>query len=348
MQNFSLWEVFSLASWCHILQSDAYHFLCRFDKISFGLADDLFVCFVYIPPSDSIWFKSGRSLNFDILQDERANYDAKGLILILGDFNGRTGTLPDFIVNDSVDDFLPVANDYSPDTALITRQSSDNTINHSSRLLIEFCKTEGLRILNGHTDKNRSSHFSCFTSNGNSTVDDTLANEKTFGLISCLKVGNMSSLSDHSPIEISTKQSVNGNNSTVSSSKPDNVSSLAVDVLMSNYTKQYIPSFDSHQKIQLLIENDNTLAFLENLETDLDDKSIPVGHTVALMRQHLTQIAEGCFRTKKNFSSNVPKKKHFVWFYNECKSSKKLLSTSCKDLQAALRRNKPDPIRSYT
>ena len=31
----------------------------------FGWDQDIIICFLYIPPSDSNWFKSGKSFNFD-------------------------------------------------------------------------------------------------------------------------------------------------------------------------------------------------------------------------------------------------------------------------------------------
>ena len=80
--------------------SDSYHFWCKLNKELFNWVNDLYICFLYIPPNSATSYKSGVSLNFESLQTECASFDEKGLVLILGDFNGRTNDVNDFIEND--------------------------------------------------------------------------------------------------------------------------------------------------------------------------------------------------------------------------------------------------------
>ena len=52
--------------------------------------------------------KTGQALSFESLQSECAQYERKGWVLPCGDFNARTNDVNDFIVNDEVDDYLPM------------------------------------------------------------------------------------------------------------------------------------------------------------------------------------------------------------------------------------------------
>ncbi len=67
------------------------------------------------------------SLNFESLQTECASFDEKGLVLILGDVNGRTNDVNDFIENDELDSYLPVDDQYVPDSTLDKRINSDKS-----------------------------------------------------------------------------------------------------------------------------------------------------------------------------------------------------------------------------
>ena len=85
---------------------------------------------------------------FQLLEKDIVNYQAKGEILLCGDFNARTGVLSDFIASD-VTEHLPLADDYSPDRPILTRYSRDVVIDNRGRELIDLCISSQLRFLNG-------------------------------------------------------------------------------------------------------------------------------------------------------------------------------------------------------
>ena len=60
---------------------------------------------MYIPPSGSNWFKSGRSFNFDKLREEMAQYELIGNVILCDDFNGRIGLSSDSVESDEKDEF---------------------------------------------------------------------------------------------------------------------------------------------------------------------------------------------------------------------------------------------------
>lgn len=71
----------------------------KLDKRFFGFEEDLYVCAVYIPPMNS----THNDNDYLSLESEILNFCCKGKILLMGDFNSRTGVKADFIENDSVD-----------------------------------------------------------------------------------------------------------------------------------------------------------------------------------------------------------------------------------------------------
>ena len=103
---------------------------CRLDKQLLGLQVDIFLAAGYLPPLQS-QRKAGEDI-ISILEKEIQKYSPQGQILLLGDFNARTGTLNDFIENDA-DDFLTIHNTYNQDTLCPKRNNADYSINKVGR-----------------------------------------------------------------------------------------------------------------------------------------------------------------------------------------------------------------------
>ncbi|CAC5358915.1 unnamed protein product [Mytilus coruscus] len=102
------------------------------------------------------WDTSGGHKNFDILANlsgEIATYQDKGQVMILGDFNARTGNLEDFISNndDDYNDYVPVPEEYESDKIKQSRLSNDNKFCSRGEELLDMCISSRIRILNGRT-----------------------------------------------------------------------------------------------------------------------------------------------------------------------------------------------------
>ena len=96
-----------------ILSSDSYRIWLKLNKSLYKGEEDILICILYIPPSDSNWFKSGKSFNFEKLKQEIAFYELQASsIFIIGDYNAQVGTENDYIVNDEIDEFLSLPNNY--------------------------------------------------------------------------------------------------------------------------------------------------------------------------------------------------------------------------------------------
>ena len=99
-----------------ILSKDSDHIWIKLKKEFFNFDHDIYVCFVYVHPLGSPWLMGNKCLNFQLLKKESATYKQKGKIMIIGDMNGRTGEEIDYITNDSLNPYLPVPENYMPNT----------------------------------------------------------------------------------------------------------------------------------------------------------------------------------------------------------------------------------------
>jgi endonuclease/exonuclease/phosphatase (EEP) superfamily protein YafD len=62
------------------------------------------------PPADSPYSRALDLDYFDVLEKEITDFSRQGQIILGGDLNARTGSLPDFITEDK-DDHLPLFDD---------------------------------------------------------------------------------------------------------------------------------------------------------------------------------------------------------------------------------------------
>ena len=70
-------------------------------------------------------------------------------ILLAGDFNAHTGSLPDYIINDD-DLFCPVPDQNTVDSEMYPRMNCDKKIcMYGKQLLSDMCQRTSLRIING-------------------------------------------------------------------------------------------------------------------------------------------------------------------------------------------------------
>ena len=57
----------------------------------FGLSNDLYICFAYIPPNTSRYYELPNSDYFDLLGTKLIKYSEDGDFCIIGDLNARRG-----------------------------------------------------------------------------------------------------------------------------------------------------------------------------------------------------------------------------------------------------------------
>ena len=85
----------------NIVYQDSYHAWYKLEKSLFpSLGKAFYICFLYIPPNSSTWFRSGNSYNYDKLMLDFAKYESMGgEVIIVGDMNARIAEEVDFVEN---------------------------------------------------------------------------------------------------------------------------------------------------------------------------------------------------------------------------------------------------------
>ena len=148
----------------------------RFEKPFFNFKRDLYICLAYIPPSQSSYTQNLPMDLLDSLDKEISYYSTCGDVMICGDFNARTSSTPDYIVNDEADHLL-VYQSYAVDQPSIPRVSKDTVIDSRGKKLLDICIGNLIRILNDRCFGDMFGHYTCYIRNGASVVDYTMVSE---------------------------------------------------------------------------------------------------------------------------------------------------------------------------
>ena len=209
-----------------VLEKNSKGFLwVKVKKSFFCMETDLFICFCYIPPKDSIYFKNVDSDLFDILENGIRQYSDFGKVSVIGDLNARTGMLSDEPVGcDDIDRYIDSVNGAELNTSSgydLGRQYSLDVKSDSSGLrLLNICKEASLRIVNGRVglDKNQG-NFTYQSTLGKSVIDYVLLQPEMFENTMHFAVHGIYTFSDHAPVQISFRikksPDVEGQNKTV-------------------------------------------------------------------------------------------------------------------------------------
>ena len=164
----------------------------------------------YIPPSDSP-YTSGDEFNqimSDIIDIDTKYNNCK--ICLVGDFNARTGNLPDFIeadkhllhatgLDEGDTDIFMDRNMFEHLNIVADRYTTDKVIDATGKKLLDFCSNTCMLIVNDRTGKKSSGGATC---KGVSTIDYAIASSDLFKHINDFHIDIFDKcLSDiHSPI----------------------------------------------------------------------------------------------------------------------------------------------------
>ncbi len=120
------------------------------DKDFFGLTECVRILFTYASPLTSPYTKSRSRTVLEKIDTHIDN--GRTSCLVTGDLNGRTKTDEDFI-RDSDDKHSPITDIplYIRDSQLKRNNRDTHTIDEQGKMILEICKSNSLRILNGRT-----------------------------------------------------------------------------------------------------------------------------------------------------------------------------------------------------
>lgn len=183
----------SIAKFISKVKSTSYYICCKIEKQLFNISKDVYVCAVYIPPDNSRYFNQEL---LDELVDDILVFSSMGHLIILGDFNARTGTCDDFIMKEG-NKYLPNCQN-SKFHEPVKRNSFDNTVNKHGKWLLDLCRTFDLGILNGRTKGDTFGQITSHNRNGVSVVDYIVVDLELLPLVQSFVVRPPNYLSHHS------------------------------------------------------------------------------------------------------------------------------------------------------
>ncbi|ESO99838.1 hypothetical protein LOTGIDRAFT_173496 [Lottia gigantea] len=171
-----------------------------------GLDNDIIVGCVYIPPVGSIFYEN-KDTNCSISLIESAICDIWSKycnidILIMGDMNGRTGTIPDVIQENDATHIPSLDACYTEHYQQVDvgqRNNKDTVINQFGKYIIDLCCDNELVILNGRKTSDMKGEFTYISANGASVIDYILSSPRLCLLISDFEVLKCD-ISKHLPI----------------------------------------------------------------------------------------------------------------------------------------------------
>ena len=188
----------SLSKYIKKTKVTPYYIWITIDKsIFFNLNKSIKVCLAYNPPENSNY--CNKEIYDDISLDLLQKSNSSSPILLMGDFNARTGEEPDY--EDTEDKHM----EYT--TGRLTfpkeRRNQDKTVNIMGQKLIDMCKTLDLQILNGRSIGDSTGSMSFYDAKkGASAIDLAIASDPIIKEVKTFCVNNPVEYSDHCKIEL--------------------------------------------------------------------------------------------------------------------------------------------------
>lgn len=161
-----VWHKNALSDHIHPIKRGNSHIWLKVTNTTSDSDQALYICAIYMPPLNSPYYDE---LSFGNLHSEILEFQAKGSILLCGDFNARTGRELDYICSEG-DNHIFGRNIINTDFPL-TRESFDTVVNKSGRQLLQMCKNLGLYIINGRTHGDSLGRSTYCSHLGNSVID---------------------------------------------------------------------------------------------------------------------------------------------------------------------------------
>ena len=163
--------------------------------------NDIYLGTYYVSPDNK---NSKNSDFFQSVNEEIVNFKKRGLVMIQGDLNGRTGEYSDFVESDKFDSELGIGDLNSENQIL--RNSEDKIKNKRGGEILDICKMNDLLILNGRTAGDIFGKFTCHNWNGSSVVDYFIVPYEFIDNVASFNVGEyIPWLSDHCTISASVR-----------------------------------------------------------------------------------------------------------------------------------------------
>ena len=184
-----------LHDWISITKTSPNFLWFKINKSYAKTMKDLYICGLYIPPNNSNYYYPEL---FEELEKDILNFATKGSILLMGDFNARTGKYSDSVCHEGNNIIVNDQSEYS--YCPIRRNSYDNELNSHGKRLLDICRSADLKILNGRVSGDTLGRATFHGRNGISVVDYAICDQDILSNVAHFVVKQPCSLSDHSSI----------------------------------------------------------------------------------------------------------------------------------------------------
>ena len=300
-------------------------------KSFFGLENDVKILFTYASPATSNYT---RTRDMNVLEKIEAIYiGGDKNVIIMGDLNGKTKQGEDFIA-DSRDKYSPINSlPYVKDQHSKRENKDQHAIDEQGKLILDLCKTSGLRILNGRITGDLQGQFTRYpTRCGNdrpSTIDYALCSDELRKEVTKFTVLPFSGISDHCCISLNIKTNSKtqdfipaqtASNQNTSHSKTRYV-----------YDKQNRHIFEQALKAEKTKLDELVLTLDANQDTEAVNNGISEINDILLRAAKKSNFA----RKSKQQAKRKPQKSQ-DWYTKECKAHKTMMRKYAKDLSTNL------------
>ena len=261
--------------------------------------NDIYVCGAYIPPYNSIYFSP---VVFEELENDIEKFSSLGSILLMGDFNWRTGKYPDNVCQDGNS---IIVNDQSKFSQYaFQRNSFVNDLNNHRKRLLEICRSADQRILNGRIYDDSLGRPTFHGKSGVSVVDYAVCDQDLFPHLANFFVREPSSLSDHSPIMAWLNIDTNDNH----------LATTNTNDTLTRLSKQFIWETNSPQKFRATLQSRD----IQRMTHDFLIHSGPdrnINTSLDAVENIIFTTAKCCLKIKviKKRHVRLPADKKMVW-----------------------------------
>ena len=284
----------------------------------FNLPRDIYVIVVYIS-NGSFAQKSDDIL--DLVEEEVANFTRDGSqVLICGDFNAHTASLPDYCTDDDSDRLfqevnIPLMLRPTEDIPMKRNNMDKQKVDKRGKKLLDFCKSTETRLLNGRCFGDTFGHYTCFSHTGNpSTIDYILASSPLLNSVKTFQVDELSLYSIHTSLSLSLStgfHTLHDKNNFTDSRPLKKIIWSEGDDIKFNETLQNCVINGHFNSFNSLLNGENTSSESIDEATECFTNIISSAATKAGLRVRVTST-HNRYNAKK-------KGRHKPWFNRECR-----------------------------
>ena len=296
------------------------------DNNFFGLSRNIRILFTYASPITSSYTQSRDKTVLEIV--ETYINDGRNSFLVMGDLNGRTKKEDDF-VRDSADKHSPIEDipGYVTDTQMERNNKDDTAVDAQGKMILDICKSNSLRILNGRTKGDEFGTFTRYPKRKNenpSVIDYTLCGEALMPSIHSFSVLPFSELSDHCCISTFLKI-----NREINRADPEDSEIIKVNPNPPKlkFDKGRVQTFQANVLVSEKFEPLRSLVSKPDLNKS--DLNLCISKLNDLLIDSAIKTFPGNSGKRKTKKTKNTGK---CWFTKECSSLKNLLRRQCRDL----------------